>query len=73
VGISARRRSKKHARAMLPAFAENNSVTIRLFNSACSRIAQSSVQRARRFLKAMACSVSLTPLSGRWRYPRSVA
>jgi hypothetical protein len=48
-------------------------VTIRLFNSACSRIAQSSVQRARRFLKAMACSVSLTPLSGRWRYPRSVA
>jgi hypothetical protein len=58
VGISARHRSKKHVRAMLPIFAENNSVTIHLFNSACSRIAQGSVRHVRRFLKAMACSVS---------------
>jgi hypothetical protein len=58
VGISARHRSKKHVRAMLPIFAENNSVTIHLFNSACSRIAQGSVRHVRRFLKAMAFSVA---------------
>jgi hypothetical protein len=58
VGISARRKSKKHVRATLPIFAENNLVTIRLFNSACSRIAQGSVRHVRRFSKAMACSVS---------------
>jgi hypothetical protein len=59
VGISARRRNKKHVRATLPIFAENNSVTIRLFNSACSRIAQGSVRHVRRFSKATACSVSI--------------
>jgi len=53
VDISAHHRSKKHVRAMLPTFAEINSATIHLFNSACSRIAQGSVQHARRFLKAM--------------------
>jgi hypothetical protein len=66
VGISARHRSKKHVRAMLPIFAENNSVTIHLFNSACSRIAQGSVRHVRRFLKAMACSVSPNAPSGHY-------
>jgi hypothetical protein len=57
-GISARHRSKKHVRGMLPTFAENNSVTIYRFNSVCSRIAPSSVGHVRRFLKATACNVS---------------
>jgi hypothetical protein len=35
-------------RAMLPASAENNWLTIPLFNSACSKIAQSSVLHARK-------------------------
>jgi hypothetical protein len=41
---------------MLPAFAENNLVTIQLFNSACSRTAQSSVRHVRKYSRAMACS-----------------
>jgi len=49
-GISARHRSKKHARAMLLTFAGSSSVMIHPFNSACSRIAQSWARRARRFL-----------------------
>jgi hypothetical protein len=41
---------------MLPAFAENNLVTIQLFNSACSRTALSSVRHVRKYSRAMACS-----------------
>src|ERR1700694_972068 len=55
-GTPARHRNRKRVRVMLPAFAENNLVTIQLFNSACSRTAQSSVRHVRKYSRAMACS-----------------
>ena len=55
-GIPARHRNRKRVRVMLPAFAENNLVTIQLFNSACSRTVQSSVRHVRKYSRAMACS-----------------
>ena len=55
-GIPAPHRNRKRVRVMLPAFAENNLVTIQLFNSACSRTAQSSVRHVRKYSRATACS-----------------
>jgi hypothetical protein len=43
---------------MLPVFAENNWVTIHLFNSACRGIAQSWAPLVRKYSRAMACSES---------------
>src|ERR1700694_2269996 len=55
-GTPARHRNRKRVRVMLPAFAENNLVTIQLFNSACSRTAPSSVRHVRKYSRAMACN-----------------
>ena len=59
-GIPGHHKNKMRARAMPPAFAENSLVTMHLFNSACSKTAQNSVRHARKFLRAMACSVSFS-------------